>query len=235
MTVLKRIRQIVAANINHLLEKAEDPEKMIKQLIREMDQNIISLRMEVAKAIAAEKRLVRRADETEAQVAKRQKHSEKAAGDGNDDLAREAIGKRMDAERSLRDLRDQVRKAAGVSETMKKELGRLEDKIQEARRRKEILIARKRRAEAQKEMLKSSEEFRKVSSRTDGLLAGTTDAGTRMDSIEDAVLEMETDAEARREVLESSQGTEEALDKEQRREAIEKELDSVKKRVKGNG
>ena len=49
MTVFKRITQIVAANVNHLIEKAEDPEKMAKQLIREMDESIVRLRLEVAK------------------------------------------------------------------------------------------------------------------------------------------------------------------------------------------
>lgn len=58
MKTLKRINRIIAANLNHLIEKAEDPEKAVKQLIRQMDANIAGLRMEVAKAIATEKKLL---------------------------------------------------------------------------------------------------------------------------------------------------------------------------------
>ena len=54
MSIFKRIQRIISANINNLIERAEEPEVMLKQLIREMDESIVSLKMEVAKAIAAE-------------------------------------------------------------------------------------------------------------------------------------------------------------------------------------
>jgi phage shock protein A len=232
MKIAKRVRQIVAANINHMLEKAEDPEKMIKQLIQEMDEHIIRLRTEVAKAIAAEKRLERRTGETEQSIAKWQQAAEKAVQDGNEDRARQVLERKVQAETVLVDLKKQHEKAVEVSGIMKKELRSLEDKIQEARRKKEILIARKRRAEAQKAMLDTSEEFGRMSRRADSLLAGTPDASGSMEALEDAVADMEAEADAKRELLKSTDDVEDTLDKEARRDAVEQELDKLKKKLK---
>jgi phage shock protein A len=133
MGMLKRIKQIVSANINHLIEKAEDPERMLKQLIREMDENIINLRMKVAKGIAAEKRLARRTEETKAAVQTWQNNSEAAVAEGDDDLARKAIARRLYQESTLAELQEQHKKALAVSQTMKEHLRLLENKIQERR------------------------------------------------------------------------------------------------------
>jgi len=236
MKMLKRIRQIVAANMNHLLEKAEDPEKMIKQLIREMDESIVALRMEVAKAIAAEKRLARRAEETAQSRRKWLESSEKAVAAGKDDFARQTIGKKIEADKALAELKKQHEKALAVSRTMKEELSQLEDKVQEARRRKEILIARKRRAEAQKAVVDATHEFRKTSVHADSLMADAAlESPVSLESLEDAVSDLEAEAEARREVMDASRNTEKALNEAERQEAVEKELEEIRSRVKGNG
>jgi len=232
MKVLERVRKIIASNINHLIEKAEDPEKMIKQLIRDMDESIINLRTEVAKAIAAEKRLGRRAEETEKAVTTWQENSEKAVKDGNDDLARQAIVKKIDTEKLLAELRHQHEEAAQVSAMMKEQLQQLENKIQEARRKKEILIARKHRAEAQKSMIDAAQEFSRVSRRADSLLTYvSSDVPQTMDLLEDSVMELEARNEARLELLQESRGIEETLAEARRDETVEEELNALKKKM----
>jgi phage shock protein A len=236
MNMLKRIRQILAANLNHLLEKAEDPEKMIKQLIREMDESILALRMEVAKAIAAEKRLHRRAEDAARSIEKWQQHGEKAVRDGDDDMARRSVEQRLAAEDALAELKKQQPQAARASQAMKEELRRLEDKIQEARRRKEILVARKRRAQAQKSMLETTDVFRRVSSRADTVLSGPgAGAEPSLESLEDALTDMEAHTEARQELQESARDVDTVLTERCRKETVDKEIEELKRRVNRSG
>ncbi|MFC1671838.1 PspA/IM30 family protein [Planctomycetota bacterium] len=136
------MRNIIASNLNRLVEKAEDPEQMIRQLIRDMDESIISLRLEVAKAIAAEKRLGRRIEVT----------------------------KKTDAPGMLKELEHQHEEAARMSAAMKEQLQQLENKIQEARRKREILIVRRHRAEAEESMINATEEFGRVSRQADSVM-----------------------------------------------------------------
>jgi phage shock protein A len=232
MKVLERVRKIIAANINHLIEKAENPEKMIKQLIRDMDESIINLRLEVAKAIAAEKRLRRRAEEAEKAVKTWEENGETAVKDGNDDLARQAIVKKIDAQKLLDELNHQHEEAAHVSATMKEQLQQLENKIQEARRKKEILIARKHRAEAQKSMIDTAQEFTRVSRRANSLLKYvSSDVPQTLDSLEDSVMELESENEARLELLKESHGIEETLAEARQNEEVEEELAALKKKM----
>ena len=228
MTVFKRIKQIVSANINHLLEKSEDPEKMVKQLIREMDESIVRLRLEVAKAIAAEKRIGRRHDEAAANAEKWQIRSEKAVGSGDDEQARLAIRKKLDCEEAREEFSAQHAKAVRLSAGMVEELRQLENKIQEARQRKDILVARKRRAQAHKAMLDTSEQFGCISRHADSVLSGVVDASASVDSLDEQVTDMEDQAAARDDLTKASRELEARFDNEDRTVAVEDELKKLK-------
>ena len=234
MSLFKRIKQIMAANINHAIDKAEDPEKMIKQLIREMDESIIQLRMEVAKAIATEKRLSRRIDDAKKGSENWQKNAQKAVSDGDDELARKALARKLREDNRLKELNQQHEKAKTISETMKEQLRQLENKIQEARRKKEILIARKRSASAQKEMLKTAQKISDASGQADSYLSKASADGTAtMDSLEDKIVDMEAEAEALHEMMESEPSLEQTFDKAKEEAEVERMLDELKKQ-KGN-
>ena len=126
----------------------EDPESMLKQLIREMDENIINLRNESIKALATEKRFSRQIEATKKKIRTWQENSEKAVLDGNDKLARDALARKIQETQRLPDLEEQRSHAREAGATLKEQLRLLEDKVQEARRRKEILVARKRSAQS---------------------------------------------------------------------------------------
>ncbi len=232
MGAARRIKEIISANINHLMDKAEDPEKMLKHLIREMDENIISLRMEVARAIAGEKRLTRRITETTAVLRTWQENSEKAVSDGDDALARKAIARRLYEEKVLAGLQEQHKKALHGSEIMKEQLRLLENKIQEARRNKETLIARKRSAQAQKDMLKATQRFTRISRKTDALVSDVVLEGPQsFESLEEEVTELETEAEAMREVLNGEPDLESIFQGKKHQEEVEKILRDIKKKA----
>ncbi len=233
MSMLQRIKRIVSANINHLVGKAEDPEMMIKELIREMDESIITLRTEVAKAIAAEKRIGRRIEDVQRKVQSWQENSEKAVRDGDDDLARKAIERKLDEENRLPALKNEHRKAVDVSRTMKEHLRKLEDKIQEARRKKEILIARKRSAEARRAMLSATENFAHMSRKSDILLTEVESLSpVSFESLEEEVTQLEVEAEAMHEIMDERPSLEQVFEESKKKEKIEAQLKEIKRRLK---
>lgn len=233
MKLLQRVRKIVSANVNHVLEKAEDPEVMVKQLIQDMDEQIIAMRLAVAKAIAAEKRLQRRIDEATSKIKRSTEQSERAVAAGNEDLARQLLAGQYDAEKALADYSDQHERAAALSATMKDELRLLENKIQDMRRRKEILIARKHRAQAEKTMIDTTEEFRAVSQDVHSLLSRSGSGSVLSEeAIEDSIADLETETAARRELLDSERELEDMLTETERNDAVEAKLEAIKGRLK---
>lgn len=232
MSLIKRISNIVSANLNSLIEKAEDPELMLRQLIREMDENIIGMRTEVAKALAAEKRAARHIDAARRRVALWQDNSERAVRDGSDELARKAIARRLQEEHKLPDLLDQQARAAETGGKLRDSLRVLEDKIQEARRRQELLVARRRSAAAQQAVLTSTHNFAAASRKSDLLLAQAGyDLPGCVSALEEEVLRAETEAEALQELVNPEPPMEEVFSRAKTADQIERELRLLKEKV----
>ncbi len=149
MGIFQRLATVIKANINALIGRAEDPEKVLDQLLVEMRGQLAKTKQEVAAAIADEKKL-------QAQVEKEKKASEDwerramlAVQEGRDDLAKQALLRHNEHLQSAQHLHDTwVRHKADV-ETLKASLRELNDKIEDAKRKKNLLVARQRRVEAQ--------------------------------------------------------------------------------------
>jgi phage shock protein A len=231
MAIISRIKRIISANINIMIEKAEDPESLLKELIREMDDNIIKLRNEIVKSIAAEKRLARQVDDVRKKIQTWQENSEKAVRDENDELARKALGRKLSEERKLPDLMEQHQRAAVSSASLKDQLRLLEDKVQDARRKNEILIARKRGAQAHQSLLNATQKFAAAARKSDALLAEAhlLTPGA-YESLEDEVLRLETEAEAMREIMHQEPSLEEVFERSKADETIERQLQELKKK-----
>ena len=228
MVILDRIRRIISSNINSLIEKAEDPESLLKELIREMDENIINLRNEIVRSVAGEKRLARRIESTKEKIQTWQANSEKAVQDDNDELARKAIARKIQEEQRMSDLLEQHNRALESSESMKEQLRVLEDKVQDARRRKEILVARKRSAQVEKAMLSATQDFNKAARESSVLLSETESVIFGASSLEDDILRIETEAEAMRELATQEPSLEEVFEKSKTEEEIERRLMELK-------
>jgi phage shock protein A len=228
MVILDRIRRIISSNINNLIEKAEDPESLLKELIREMDENIINLRNESVRSVAGEKRLARRVESAKEKIRTWQENSERAVQDGDDELARKAIARKIQEEQRMSDLLEQHKRALESSESMKEQLRVLEDKVQDARRRKEILVARKRSAQTQKAMLSATQGFAKAARESSVLLSETESDIFGASSLEDDILRIETEAEAMRELTTQEPTLEEVFEKSKAEEEIERRLKELK-------
>jgi phage shock protein A len=180
---------VVAANINALISKAEKPEKMLTQLLIDMNEQLIESKRAVAMAIADEKRLER---ETNAQKARSGEWERKAAlavKAGKDDLAKEALLRKQECDNDYREYAKQWEAQKEAVSRLKTSLLELQRKIEEAQRKKNLLIARAKRAEAEQ----------KIQDTMSGMDGGRAAFDT-FDRMSQKVDEMEARADASREL-----------------------------------
>lgn len=150
MAILDRISLVIRSNINFLINKAEDPEKMLNQMLIQMREQLNEAKREVAVAIADEKRLGVQLEAELEQVREWERKAMLAVEKGDDGLAREALRRKGEHERLAMDYKQQWDAQKASADTLKNALRGLSEKIEEAGRKKNLLIARQKRAEAQK-------------------------------------------------------------------------------------
>jgi phage shock protein A len=148
MALLERVSTLVRANINDLIDKAEDPEKMIKQVILDMQNQLLQVKTQVAIAIADQHLLERKQKDNEEKTAEWTRKAELAVSKKEDDLARAALH-RVESYRELTgSFTQQVGDQKAQVENLKTALRQLEQKLTEAQAKSDLLIAQHRRARA---------------------------------------------------------------------------------------
>jgi phage shock protein A len=152
MGILDRIRTVLKSNINALISKAEDPEKMLNQLIMDMNESLLEAKKQVAMSIADEKKLERQALENKAQGEDWEKKAMLAVKAGKDDLAKEALVRKSEYDGYAEGYQKEYDSQHVAVEQLKDALRQLSGKIDEASRKKNLLVARAKRAEAQKQI-----------------------------------------------------------------------------------
>jgi phage shock protein A len=146
MALLERVSTLVRANLNDLIDKAENPEKLIKQLILDMENQLLQVKTQVAIAIADQHLLEKKQKENEEKIADWSRKAEMAVGKQQDDLARAAIERGLHYKQLSESFRQQVADQTLQVETLKNALNKLQQKLEEARAHCDLLIARHRRA-----------------------------------------------------------------------------------------
>ena len=152
MGIFKRISDIISANLNDLTEQFEDPEKMLKQAVREMEESIAEVTQQTAKAMANQKTMARELQRNRAQCEQWQDRAAKAVEAGDDDLARKALARKNEHQKVADALEDQLEAARQAATTLKRELAAMKAKLAEAQRNLTTLSARKRAADFRKKM-----------------------------------------------------------------------------------
>jgi phage shock protein A len=150
--LMDRLGRLIRANVNDLIDRAEDPEKMIDEILREMHDSIIMARSQVAAMIAQEKELELDADETKRLGDEWGRKAERAVTAGKDDLAREALRRKRDNEETSKIYREQLGVQTQAVTKLKDQLRQLEAKYQTTLGARDTLIARQRRARAQQQV-----------------------------------------------------------------------------------
>jgi len=148
MALLERVSTLIRANLNDLIDKAEDPEKMIKQVILDMQNQLLQVKTQVAIAIADQHLLEKKQKENEGKTNEWMRKAELAVGKKEDDLARAALH-RVESYRELAgSFTQQVADQKAQVESLKTALRQLEQKLTEAQAKADLLIAQHRRARA---------------------------------------------------------------------------------------
>jgi phage shock protein A len=149
MGIFDRLSTMLRSNINDLITRAENPEKMLNQLIIDMKGQLAKAKQQVASAIADEKKLEADAAGMKKQAEDWERRAMLAVQEGRDDLAKQALGRYNEQLQGAQQLQETWLKHKAETENLKASLRQLNDKIEEAKRKKNILVARAKRAEAQ--------------------------------------------------------------------------------------
>ncbi len=221
MGIFTRVRDIISSNLNTMLEKAEDPEKLIKLMIREMEDTLIEVKASCAGAMATKKKIQRELDEIGERSSLWGEKAQLAVDKGRDDLAREALIERKRYQERTEALAKEQDQCDHLVAQYQDDIKQLEDKLASAREKQRMLVQRHVRAQ------------RKMATERDIRRLDTSDAMARFDTFEERIERMESDAEL------VNFGRKPTLEDEFRKlegdEDIDKELaDLKKKRHAGN-
>ena len=183
MSIFTRFRDIVSANINAMLDRAEDPEKMIKLMIREMEDTLIELKSACAGVIAARKKMQRRLDDIGERVALWGQRAELAVNKGRDDLAREALIEKRRFSELGDSLAGEISEHSGLIDQYQTDIRELETKLASAKEKKRMLIQRHKKAANKK---RAQEDIRRMDS---------ADTMARFEHLESRIDRMEAEAD----------------------------------------
>ena len=150
MGIFDRISTLIRSNINDLISRAENPEKMLNQLIVDMRSHLAKAKQQVAAAIADEKRLSAQVEQEKKSAEDWERRAVLAVQEGRDDLAKQALLRHNEHAQAALQLHETWVKHREETDKLKISLRQLNDRIEEAKRKKNILIARQKRAEAHK-------------------------------------------------------------------------------------
>lgn len=146
MALLERVSTLLRANLNDLIEKAEDPERLLKQLVLDMENQLLQVKTQVAIAIADQHLLEKKRTEHAIEAAEWKRKAEMAVAKGHDDMARGALERTLSFERLTASFSAQAEDQRLEADTLRQTLRKLEQKLSETRAQCEILMAEARRA-----------------------------------------------------------------------------------------
>lgn len=154
MGIFGRISDIFKANVNDALDKMEDPEKMIKQMVIEMQEAIAKATSGLATAMAQEKKLERDYKQNQKAAENWEQKAMQALNSGNEELARKALAKKADSEKQAQQYKAMYEQASQTTAKLKTQVETLKQKLNEARMKESTLVARSQAAKAQKKIAK---------------------------------------------------------------------------------
>lgn len=188
MRLFDRLSRVVRANLNDMVSKAEDPEKILDQAIVDMQEDLVQLRQAVARSIAEQKRTEQQYNKNQTEANNWQKRAQLALTKGDENLAREALVRKKTNAETAATLKNQLDQQTNQVNTLKRNLVALEGKISEAKTKKNMLKARAQAAKANEKLQQTMGSIN-----TSGSLAA-------FERMEQKVLEMEARSEAAHEL-----------------------------------
>lgn len=221
MGIFTRFKDIINANINSILDKAEDPEKMIKLMMREMEDTLVELKSSTAAKMASQSRIGRELKEAEDLLVRWTGRAQMAVEKGRDDLAREALGEKKNAQNQVDILKKEIDHYTKLIDETKMNIVQLEEKLETVRQKHRILIQRGKHA------------YEKKQTREQMNQASGVNTMVRFDALEERIERMEAEAELTG--VPQNASIENEFSKMEQDDSIEDELAALKKQVKSTG
>jgi len=194
MGIFSRLAQLIQSNLNDLISRSEDPEKMLNQVVLDMNNQLVEAKKQVAASIADEKRLAKQFEQETANAQEWERRAMMALRAGNEQLAKEGLARKHEHDDLVATYQEQWTKQKAAVDQLKKALRLLSDKIEEAKRKRNVLVARKKRAEAQKAIQETMSGLRDHS------------AFETFDRMAQKIDQLEAEAEAQGEIAEEYSG-----------------------------
>lgn len=219
MGIFTRVRDIINSNLNAMLSKAEDPEKLIRLMIQEMEDTLVEIKSSCAGAIATRKKLERERVEVGKRVTQWEERATLAMEKGREDLAREALTEKKRYRERAESFAQETADAEELVGQYKKDIEQLEEKLARAREKQRVLVQRHIHAQKKK---KAQTGIRKVE---------TSESLLRLDHFENRIEQMEAEADLVN--YKRKPGLESEIENLAVDEEVEKELQDLKKTVSG--
>lgn len=221
MSLMERVSTLIRANLNDLIDKAEHPEKLIKQVILDMENQLLQVKTQVAIAIADQHLLEKKLKENEDKIAEWKRKAELAVTKSQDDLARAAIERSLQYKDLVASFAQQVADQKAQAETLKTALSKLQQKLVEARSKSEMLIAQHRRART---VTRAADAHAKI---------GDSSHQVTFDRMKHKVMRSEAIGQAKTELNHEAENLEERLAKLEKEDEVNRILDELKSARKG--
>jgi phage shock protein A len=216
MSLMERVSTLIRANLNDLIDKAENPEKLIKQVILDMQNQLLQVKTQVAIAIADQHLLEKKQKENEDKITEWNRKAELAVNKNQDDLARAAIERSLQYKQLTASFAEQVADQKLQVETLKNALNKLQQKLEEARSKSDVLLAQHRRART---LVKAADAHTKVGN-------GSNEAS--FERMQRKVLRSEAIGQAKTELLAEEDDLEERLAKLEKEDESNRILHELK-------
>lgn len=221
MSLFKRLRDLTLSNVYAMIEKAEDPIKLIDQYLRDMQDDLEEAEKAVAAQIALEKKFKQLYEDQEALVKKRDEQAHMAAQAKNLDLARRALEEKKAADQKMIEYKASYDQNKTTADSLREKLGEMRKQVTELKNKRETLVARANAAKAQRNINKVMAEF------------GSDSSMNGLKRMEEKVLQMEAEAEASGEVYKKEKSLDEEFENLNKDKLIDDELAALMKKYEG--
>ncbi|MFP4174059.1 MAG: phage shock protein PspA [Candidatus Hydrogenedentota bacterium] len=218
MGIFSRMSDIISSNINSMLDKAEDPEKLVKMMIREMEDTLVEVKASCAGAMATKKRVQRELNTANERAREWADKAQLAVDKEREDLAREALMEKKRYTEKIESLKKELEQCDALVNQYQSDIQKLEDKLSSARERQRVLVQRHIHAKGKK---RAEEGIRKVD---------TSDAMVRFERFENRIERMEAEADLVN--MGRKPNLEEEFSRLKTDDSIDKELQELKNRRK---
>jgi len=184
MAIFSRLTDLLKSNINDLIDRSEDPEKMVKQIIIDMEEQLQNAVQGLGSVMASEREMLKKLKEAKDESNLWKGRAKDALKSGNEELAKKAIDKKLVADTSVKQYQKMYDNISSQTETLREQVDLLKKKLNEARARQTMLIARDKVAEARKEVISAVGDL------------DSSGAFAKMDKMEKKIAEKEAQADA---------------------------------------